>query len=93
MGTYACARQPQTQYGGQTLITNTFQPNRMKAKYFLFLAALGLYLGVVGASFKIQHWPGADSLLLSSCAFGFVGVIGFVVELLALPKAQNFLNR
>lgn len=65
----------------------------MKANYFLLFAALGLVLGVAGALFKIQHWPGADWLLLSSIVLDLVGVVGFAAKTLTDPQTKDFLNR
>ena len=45
----------------------------MKAKHILIIGVLGMIGVILGAFFKIQHWPGGS---------GIIG-ISFLIELLA----------
>ncbi|RYU81285.1 hypothetical protein [Hymenobacter persicinus] len=65
----------------------------MKAKHGLILFILGWCLRLVGGLFKVQHWAGADSLLIISTALLVVGLLVFGAKLLAHPKVKEFLNR
>ncbi|WBA43355.1 GldL-related protein [Hymenobacter canadensis] len=64
----------------------------MKIKYFLVLLFLGFCVDFVGALFKIQHWAGADLLLISGMALKALGVVGLLLKLLTHPKLREFLN-
>jgi hypothetical protein len=37
----------------------------MKAKYAVILFVIGVCTNLIGALFKIQHWFGADALLIA----------------------------
>ena len=65
----------------------------MKAKHGLILLVLGFCLRFVGALFKIQHWAGADGLLIVSTALLVAGGLLVGYKLLTHPKTRGFLNR
>ncbi|AII53547.1 GldL-related protein [Hymenobacter sp. APR13] len=64
----------------------------MKIKHFLALLFLGFCVDFVGALFKIQHWAGADLLLISGMALKALGVVGLLLKLLTHPKLREYLN-
>lgn len=65
----------------------------MKAKYALILFVLGVCTNLVGALFKIQHWSGADALLIAGSLLEVGGILLFSYKLLTHPKVKEFLNR
>jgi hypothetical protein len=65
----------------------------MKAKYSLFVFALGLATFFTGAVFKIAHWPHAGFLLPASQLLMAVGVLLFAVKLASHPRVKAFLNQ
>ncbi|HEX8428048.1 GldL-related protein [Hymenobacter sp.] len=65
----------------------------MKAKHALLLFVLGLCTNLVGALFKIQHWRGADILLIMGSLLEVMGILLFTYKLLTHPKVKEFLNR
>ncbi len=64
----------------------------MKAKYALILFAFGMCSDFVGALFKIQHWAGADKLLLTGMTLKIVGGLTLLYKLLRHPRVREFLN-
>jgi hypothetical protein len=64
----------------------------MRVKHALTFLAFTVLACVVGALFNIEHWAGADALLLAAMALGALGSILLVLKLLARPGAKRFLN-
>ena len=64
----------------------------MKIKHAVIILVLGVIAGIAGALFKIEHWAGADALLLSAMALEASGLVLLVVKVLARPGAKQFLN-
>ncbi|OGX85718.1 hypothetical protein BEN47_14615 [Hymenobacter lapidarius] len=64
----------------------------MKIKHAVIFLLLGILTALVGALFKIEHWAGADVLLLSSIALTVAGFVLLAVKLLTRPDAKRFLN-
>ena len=64
----------------------------MKIKHAVIILVLGVFAGIAGALFKIEHWAGADALLLSAMALETSGLVLLAVKVLARPGANQFLN-
>ena len=64
----------------------------MKIKHAVILLVLGVFVAIVGALFKIEHWAGADALLLSAMALEISGLALLVVKLLARPGTTQVLK-
>jgi hypothetical protein len=65
----------------------------MKAKHALLLFVLGLCANLVGPLFKIQHWSGADALLIMGILLEVAAILLFSYKLLTNPKVKEFLSR
>ncbi|WP_162425621.1 GldL-related protein [Pontibacter pudoricolor] len=56
----------------------------MNHNYFLStLFILSFCLGLVGALFKIMHWPGSDSILLSAIGIWIVFILLALQEIIS----------
>ncbi len=64
----------------------------MKLKHALVLIVLGLSAYVVGALFKIEHWAGADALLIVAAALIVSGLLLATIKLLRHPRTRRLLN-
>ena len=64
----------------------------MKIKHALLLLALGMSAYVVAILFKIMHWTGGDTMLLSAAALIIAGVWVGTIKLLTHPRIRKFLN-
>lgn len=67
----------------------------MKAKYALTnrVFVIGFCTNLIGVLFKIQHWFGADALLITGSLLEVGGILLFSYKLLTHPKVKEFLNR
>jgi hypothetical protein len=65
----------------------------MKVKHILVLLILGSTGAVLGALFKIQHWPGASVILMVSILLEVLGGILAVWKLLTIKDFTDFLNK
>ena len=65
----------------------------MKAKHAVIVFVLGMCTNLIGALFKIQHWSGADVLLIVGSLLEVGGIFLFGYKLLTHPKVKEFLNR
>ncbi|WP_299385255.1 hypothetical protein [uncultured Lacinutrix sp.] len=57
----------------------------MKAKQFilpLIIFILGIILTIIGALFKIQHWPYASQILTLGTIAEVIGLVFFIVVLI-----------
>lgn len=64
----------------------------MKIKHILIVFLFGLILTLIGAQFKIMHWPGASILILSSSIIKIIAVILAIWKVLTVEKFKDFLN-
>jgi hypothetical protein len=64
----------------------------MKAKHILLILAAGILIGLVGAIFKIQHWPGALTMLIVATTLQVISGLLLLYKLLTHPKVKEFLN-
>lgn len=65
----------------------------MKLKHTLLLLIAGLGLGVLGALWKILHYPYADILILASLTLNLVAVLIGLYKIVSHPKVKAVLNR
>jgi hypothetical protein len=66
--------------------------HKMKVKYALMILIVGFAVSVIGALFKVMHWPYAGALLITATLMQVVGSIVLVYKLLTYPKIKDFLN-
>ncbi len=64
----------------------------MKTKYTLLVIVIGFILTLIGALFKIMHFPYANLLLLVGMFCEIFGGILFLYKLFTHPKFKDFLN-
>ena len=64
----------------------------MKLKYILAILILGFLFDIVGALFKIQHWPYGSELLTIGTLIKLVSGILLISKLLFTKKGKEFLN-
>ena len=65
----------------------------MKYKHLIAIYLIGTAIGIVGALFKLMHWPYAGIMLALSSAIQVAAVVGGVVKVLNDNDAKSFLNR
>ncbi len=64
----------------------------MKAKHILIIGVLGMVGVLIGAFFKIQHYPGGASILGVSLIFELVAGLLIVWKLIKYKGEGDFLN-
>ena len=64
----------------------------MKTKYAIIIILTGIGFHIVGALFKIMHWPLGGLILFVASILEAVGIILFMYKLLTYPKFKDFLN-
>lgn len=64
----------------------------MKAKYALILILISWGVDIVGALFKIMHWPYADVMLMLGTVLYMVGFAWLIYKLFKYEKVKEFLN-
>lgn len=64
----------------------------MKTKHTLIILAIGFLITLVGALFKILHFPYGNLLLLVGMSCEIFGVILLLYKILTHPKLKDFLN-
>ena len=64
----------------------------MKTKHALIIFALGFIFSLIGALFKLMHWPSANIILLTSTILQVSGTLIFIYKLATYPKIKDFLN-
>lgn len=65
----------------------------MKVKHILALFILGLICTVLGALFKIMHWPGAPELLTAGIFLQVIAGFLGIWKLFTNKEFKNFLNK
>jgi hypothetical protein len=62
----------------------------MKSLYYfkwpLIILAFGYIVRIIGALFKIRHWPNADLMLTAGSAIMISGLVFLVVKLIVYKK-------
>lgn len=64
----------------------------MKIKHILVLFILGFILTVIGALFKVMHWPNASMLLIFGALTKVFSGILLIIKLIQTDKFKDFLN-
>lgn len=64
----------------------------MKNLQILVLFLIGAVLTVVGALFKMMHWPAASLLLIVGMTFNAVAVVLLVFKLFRKNNSDSFLD-
>jgi len=65
----------------------------MKVKHILAIIILGVTGVILGALFKIQHWPGSHKILLIALGLESLGGILMIWKLISIKDFSNFLNK
>jgi hypothetical protein len=65
----------------------------MKTKYIFLLFILGSILGLIGALFKIQHWPGAGSLIVLATLLNVCFWVLILWKMFTHPSLRDFMNQ
>ena len=65
----------------------------MTARQSISLFLLGAALMILGAMFKVQHWPGADMMLATASLLQIIGVLVVAIKVLRYPGFKDFLDR
>jgi hypothetical protein len=65
----------------------------MKTKYIFLLLILGTVLGLVGSLIKIQHWQGAEFLIILAIILNICFWILLVWKAFTHPALRDFMNK
>lgn len=65
----------------------------MKNKLLLTVFILGCLITIVGALFKIMHWPGASALLIAGMLFEAAAGIMLIVKIYNDQNPNGFFNK
>jgi len=65
----------------------------MKNKYILIAFILGFILTVIGALFKIMHWPGASILLILGMLSEALAGVMLIIKIYKDQNPNGFLNK
>jgi len=64
----------------------------MKALYYLkwpfFIFFVGLLINIVGALFKIRHWPGADEILTLGSIAQAAAISTAIIKIVSIKKPE-----
>ena len=64
----------------------------MKTKHAIVILLIGCAICIIGALFKIMHWPLAGLILMTGMLLEATGIVLFLYKLLKNPKVKDFLN-
>lgn len=64
----------------------------MKIKHLLVVILIGFLWTIVGALFKIQHWPYANEILVIGTLIKVLFIILLIWKILTTDKFKDFLN-
>ena len=65
----------------------------MKYLTVIIVFLLGLMILIVGALFKLMHWPGASLMLMAGFGLKALAVILLIIKLIMQSKTNEFLNK
>lgn len=65
----------------------------MKYKHILIAFALGCIITIIGALFKIMHWPGASLLLILGMLSEASAGVMLIVKIYKDQNPNGFLNK
>jgi hypothetical protein len=58
-------------------------------KWPLIIFLLGFLIQIVGAMFKIRHWPMADEMITFSSIICAIAVLFAIIKLILMKKAEK----
>lgn len=64
----------------------------MTARGAIVLLLVGFAVSIIGALFKIQHWPNAGGLLIASSLMQAFAVIVLALKVSRYPGFKDFLD-
>ena len=65
----------------------------MKTKYAVIILGVGFCINnIIGALFKIMHWPSANLMFTVGSILEVVGFVLLLYKILTYPKFKEFLN-
>lgn len=62
----------------------------MKNKYILAIFLFGLVITIIGALFKIMHWPFASAVLTIGLSSEAVAIALFIMKAVQNGRSNNF---
>ncbi len=64
-------------------------------KYWLIIVVflLGIITFIIGALFKLMHWPNTSILLSCGAILGVLAIILLIIKLLTNKNPDSFLNK
>lgn len=65
----------------------------MKYWHILILFLVGLTITIVGALFKILHWPGAALMLMFGMGLKAFSILLLIVKIILNRKSSHILNK
>ncbi|MFD2603647.1 GldL-related protein [Flavobacterium suzhouense] len=65
----------------------------MKYLHILVIFILATALMVVGALFKLMHWPGASLMLIIGMGGQFISLVLLAAKVISERKNNDFLNK
>ncbi|RYJ42453.1 GldL-related protein [Flavobacterium beibuense] len=65
----------------------------MKNWLIIVVFLLGLSITIVGAMFKVMHWPWASEMIIYGSLTEVLAVILLIIKLIINRKSNSFLNK
>jgi hypothetical protein len=65
----------------------------MKNWLIIVIFLMGLAITIIGALFKIMHWPGASIMLIGGMGMKAVAVLMLIIKLLSGRKSNEWLSK
>lgn len=65
----------------------------MKNWLIIVVFLIGLTITIIGALFKIMHWPGASIMLMGGMRLKAVAVLMLIIKLLSGRKSNEWLSK
>lgn len=65
----------------------------MKYRYILIVFILGFVITVIGALFKLMHWPGASLMLILGMLSEALAGIMLIIKIIKDQNPNGFLNK
>jgi hypothetical protein len=65
----------------------------MKYWHILVIFIMAMAVTLVGALFKLMHWPGASLMLMAGMGGQFISLVLVAAKVISDRKNNNFLNK
>lgn len=65
----------------------------MKYWHILVIFIMAMAVTLVGALFKLMHWPGASLMLMAGIGGQFISLVLLAVKVISDRKNNNILNK